>query len=237
MFDPVSYHVAEALNDGRKVEIRAQRRGDREALLAAVERASKETLYHRFLVTKRKFSEQEEHFFIDIDYVNHVALVAETIEDGRAVIIGGCRYVVVEPGRAEVAFSVIDAYQRKGLGAALMRRLAAIGREAGLMEFVADVLTDNAPMMKVFKRSGLAMTTKLEGPVFSVSLNLLPPGKAAFAGPVASTANDIDPCQRSPEPEQQFSSVPASAGSRSGHWEWPLLALFLRRGADPCVRL
>jgi RimJ/RimL family protein N-acetyltransferase len=170
MFDPVSYHVAETLNDGREVEIRAQRPEDREALLVAVSRASKETLYHRFLVTKRNFSEEEQHFFLDIDYVKHVVLVAETIEDGRPVIIGGCRYIVVEPGRAEVAFSVIDAYQKKGLGTALMRRLAAIGREARLTEFFAEVLSDNVPMMKVFKRSGLTMTTKLEGPVFYVSL-------------------------------------------------------------------
>ncbi len=170
MFDPVSYHVAELLNDGSTVEIRAQRPEDREALLAAVKRASAETLYHRFFGVKRDFSEQELHFFLDIDYVNHVALVAEAIEDGRTVIVGGCRYVVVEPGRAEVAFTVIDAYQKKGIGTALMRRLAAIGREAGLMELVADVLSKNTPMMKVFKRSSLAMTTKREGAVFYVSL-------------------------------------------------------------------
>ena len=160
MFDPVSYHVTETLSDGRKVDIRAQRPEDREALLAAVERASSETLYHRFFAAKRAFSEQEEHFFLDIDFVNHVALVAEAIEDGRPAIVGGCRYVVVEPGRAEVAFSVIDAYQKKGLGTALMRLIAAIGREAGLKELVAEVLSDNAPMLKVFERSGLAMTTQ-----------------------------------------------------------------------------
>ncbi len=183
MFDPVSYHVAETLNDGREVKIRAQRPEDREALLVAVSRASKETLYHRFLVTKRNFSEEEQHFFLDIDYVKHVVLVAETVEDGSPVIIGGCRYIVVEPGRAEVAFSVIDAYQKKGVGTALMRRLGAIGREAGLTEFFAEVLSDNAPMMKVFKRSGLATTTKLEGPVFSVSINLLQLGKPRSQAP------------------------------------------------------
>ena len=51
-----------------------------------------------------------------------------------------------------------------------MRRLAAIGREAGLTELVAEVLSANTPMMKVFKRSGLAMTTTREGTVFHVSL-------------------------------------------------------------------
>ena len=170
MFDPVSYHVAELLKDGSRVEIRAQRPSDREALLAAVRRASAKTLYQRFFGVKREFSQQELHFFLDIDYVSHVALVAEAIEDGRTVIVGGGRYVIVELGRAEVAFTVIDPYQKRGIGTALMRRLAAIGREASLAELVAEVLSDNTPMMKVFKRSGLAMTTKREGTVYCVSL-------------------------------------------------------------------
>ena len=178
MFDPASYHVTETLNDGRKVEIRAQRPDDREGLRAAFHRASTETLYHRFFAAKHEFSEKEAHFFLDIDFVNHVALVAVATENGRPAIIGGCRYVVVEPGCAEVAFSVIDEYQKKGLGTALMRRLAAIGREAGLKELVAEVLSDNAPMLKVFERSGLAMTAKHEGTVVHVSMRY-----AAPAGP------------------------------------------------------
>ncbi len=177
MFDPVSYHVTETLSDGRKVDIRAQRPADREALLAAVQRASSETLYHRFFAAKRAFSEDEKHFFLDIDFVNHVALVVEAIENGRPAIVGGCRYVLVGPGKAEVAFSVIDAYQKMGLGTALMGRIAAIGREAGLKELVAEVLSDNTAMLKVFERSGLAMTTKREGTVVHVSLSTAKPEK------------------------------------------------------------
>jgi RimJ/RimL family protein N-acetyltransferase len=170
LFDPAAFHVTETLRDGRRVMIRAQRPDDREELLAAVQRASTETLYHRFFAVKREFSSEEAHFFLDIDFVNHVALVAEAVEDGRRVIVGGCRYVVVEPGRAEVAFSVIDAYQKLGLGTALMHHIAAIGREAGLQELVADVLSDNAPMLKVFERSGLRLTSTREGSVVHVSL-------------------------------------------------------------------
>jgi RimJ/RimL family protein N-acetyltransferase len=170
MFEAASYHVIETLNDGRKVKIRAQQPEDRKALLAAVQRASMETMYHRFLAAKRELSEQEEHFFLDIDFVNHVVLVAETTEEGRPVIVGGCRYIVIEPGKAEVAFSVIDAYQKKGLGSALMRHIAAISREAGVEELVAEVLSDNAPMLKVFERSGLAVTSKREGSVVHASM-------------------------------------------------------------------
>jgi GNAT superfamily N-acetyltransferase len=127
-FEPANYHIIDTPNDGCEVEIRAQRPEDRRALLAAVQRASTETMYRRFLVAKRELSEQDEHFFLDVDFVNHVVLVAEATEDERPVIVGGCRYIVIEPGKAEVAFSVIDAYQKKGLGGALMRHIAAIWR-------------------------------------------------------------------------------------------------------------
>ena len=119
---------------------------------------------------KREFSEKEAHYFLDIDFVKHVALIALANEDGRPTLIGGGRLVVVGPDRAEVSFAVIDEYQGKGIGSALMRHIAAIGREMGLKELVAEVLADNAPMLKVFERSGLAMTTKHEGSVVHVTL-------------------------------------------------------------------
>jgi RimJ/RimL family protein N-acetyltransferase len=181
VFDPGTFHATETLSDGRKVEIRAQRPEDRQGLRTAIGRKSPQSSYHRFFAVKREFSEKEAHFFLDIDFVNHVALVAEATEDGRPAIVGGCRYIVIAPARAEVAFSVIDAYQGKGLGTALMRHLAAIGREAGIEEFVAEVLSDNAPMLKVFERSGLALTTRREGTVVHVSMRYQGPAEAGAA--------------------------------------------------------
>ena len=91
-------------------------------------------------------------------------------EDGHPTLIGGGRYIVVEPGKAEAAFALIDEYQAKGIGSALLRHLAAIGREAGLRELVAKVLSDNLPMLRVFERSGLATNTRREGAAIHVTL-------------------------------------------------------------------
>ena len=55
--------------------------------------------------TSRK--RKSEHF-LDIDFVNHVALVAVTDENGKHAIVGAGRYVVIQPGQAEVAFGVVD---------------------------------------------------------------------------------------------------------------------------------
>jgi RimJ/RimL family protein N-acetyltransferase len=165
-----NYSATETLRDGRTITIRAQRPEDLDGWRAALARTSAETLHFRFFAVKREVSEKEAHYFLDIDFVKHVALVAVSNEDGRPTLIGGGRYYVVEPGKAEIAFGLIDEYQGRGIGSALIRHLATIGREAGLRELVAEVLSDNLPMLKVFQRSGLAMNARREGPVVHVSL-------------------------------------------------------------------
>jgi GNAT superfamily N-acetyltransferase len=170
MIDVANYSATETLRDGRTVEIRAQRSDDREGMQVAIARSSAGSLYRRFLAVRREFSQKETDYFLDIDFVKHVALVAVANDGGQPTIVGGGRYVVVRPGQAEVAFAIVDAYQGLGIGSALMRHLAILGREAGLREFTAEVLSENVPMLNVFERSGLTMNTRREGPVVHVTL-------------------------------------------------------------------
>src|SRR6478672_6858403 len=170
MSDAANYSATETLRDGRTVEIRAQRSQDREGMHAAIARSSSGSLYRRFFAVRREFSEKEADYFLDIDFVNHVALVAVANDAGQPTIVGGGRYVVVQPGQAEVAFAIVDAYQGLGIGSALMRHLATLGRDAGLRELIAEVVAENAPMLNVFERSGLTMNTRREGPVVHVTL-------------------------------------------------------------------
>jgi len=163
------YSAIETLRNGEGIEIRALRPGDRTDLLAAVERTSAQSLYRRFFGAKRSFSEQEIAFFVNVDFVKHVALVA--VPQNGSIVAGG-RYVVFEPGRAEVAFAVIDDYQGRGIGQILLRHLAAIACDAGLVEFTAEVLSGNAAMLKVFEKGGLPLATKHESGVVHVALQL-----------------------------------------------------------------
>jgi RimJ/RimL family protein N-acetyltransferase len=98
-----------------------------------------------------------------------VALVAVVEEDGRPVVGGGARYIVVQSRKAEVAFALVDAYQGRGIGRALLHHLAAI---AGLEELIAEILPDNIPMLKVLEKSGFPMRAKREAQVVHVSLRL-----------------------------------------------------------------
>jgi RimJ/RimL family protein N-acetyltransferase len=148
------YSAMQRLRDGRTIEIRALRPDDRQDMLAAIGRTSSQSLQRRFFVPKRGFSETELAFFMNIDFDNHVALVAQIDEDGRPSIVGGGRYIVVEAGRAEIAFVVVDAYQGQGIGSALMRHLSHLARDAGLKGLIAEVLPENTAMLKVFSKFG-----------------------------------------------------------------------------------
>jgi GNAT superfamily N-acetyltransferase len=172
MSDASTYQATETLRDGRHVVIRAFKPDDRTGLLAAVDRSSPDSLYRRFFTVKRRFSAKEIDFFTNVDFVEHVALVAVVQEDARPTIVGGGRYVVVAPGKAEVAFAVIDQYQGQGIGAALMRHLGGIAGRAAIKELIAEVLPENIPMQKVFEKSGYRVSIQHDPEVVHVSLQL-----------------------------------------------------------------
>ncbi|KWV60454.1 GCN5 family acetyltransferase [Bradyrhizobium macuxiense] len=175
MSDAAHYTVTEPVRDGASVIIRALRPEDEADMLAALERTSAESRHRRFFVMKRDFSEKERTFFMNVDFKEHVALVAVVTEHGRPVIIGGGRYVVFEPGRAEMAFVVVDGWQGRGVGSLLMRHLARIARQAGLEELVADVLPENAAMLKVFSKAGLTPGARHDPQTVRLALQLARP--------------------------------------------------------------
>jgi RimJ/RimL family protein N-acetyltransferase len=166
------YSAHYRLRDGRRIEIRALQRDDRSSLISAVEGSSDQSIYRRFFGARRHFTEQEISFFLDIDFVSHVALVAVVENDGQSQIAGGGRYIVVQPGQAEIAFIVVDQYQGQGLGTALMKHVGILACNAGVRELIAEVLPENVTMLKVFRSSGYPVSTTREPGVMRVRLQL-----------------------------------------------------------------
>lgn len=172
MSNAASYLAADKLRDGRAVEIRAYRPQDREALMVAAGQVGPRSRYLRFFTVKQNFSEREREFFLNVDFDRHVALVAFMAAAGGKLLVGAGRYVGMDKGRAEVAFTVIDRYQGLGIGTVLMRHLTIVAREAGLNELIAEVLPENKSMLHVFERSGLPMRIVSESDVVHVTLQL-----------------------------------------------------------------
>jgi GNAT superfamily N-acetyltransferase len=170
--DAASYSAVETLRNGCPVEIRALRPGDRDDFVAAARSIGALSLYRRFFALKREFSEKETAFFVNVDFINHVALVAVFGGENRPKIGGGGRYVLVKPWEAEVAFAVVDQYQGQGLGSALMHHLGVIARASGLRTLVAEVLSENIAMLKVFEASGFPLSAEREHNIVHIALHL-----------------------------------------------------------------
>jgi RimJ/RimL family protein N-acetyltransferase len=173
--DPRNYIAKEFLRDGTDVTIRAIRPEDRTKLLEAFKELDRDSVYRRFFSPKKELTDGELKTLTEVDFANVVALVASVKTNKGDMLIGGGRYAVDNPKNprgAELAFLTAEAYRGRGLAGILLKHLSRLAKDAGLQRFEADVLAQNAPMLAVFNRSGLALQQKQDGSVMHVTLSL-----------------------------------------------------------------
>jgi nucleotide-binding universal stress UspA family protein/GNAT superfamily N-acetyltransferase len=145
------------LRDGARVRLRPIVPEDKAPLAASFERLSEQSRYRRFLTTKSKLSAAELAYLVDeVDHSDHEAIVA--LEPATGSILGIARYVRSkdDPQAAEVAVTVADDWQRRGLGRALLDRLTYRARREGVRRFSALVLGENRPALGLFAGFGEA---------------------------------------------------------------------------------
>lgn len=106
---------------------------DKVYLEAGLPLLSPESRYNRFFRPVQALSASELRFFTEVDQQSHVAWGMHTAEE-RPLGIGVGRYVHLpeQPGTAEFAITVIDPYQRRGIGSHLLDLLLALARQQGL---------------------------------------------------------------------------------------------------------
>lgn len=161
--------VQETLDDGTAVTIRAVRPDDKARIVKAFLALEPHSIYARFFYAKTELSEQELRQLTEIDYISAVVLLATIGTSPHETVIGLGRYAAT--GRsAEIAFVVEEDYAGRGIAKRLLQHLTHIAQENGVAKFEADVLGDNAPMLAVFRHSGLTMTTTHSDGVTHVTL-------------------------------------------------------------------
>ena len=166
-----------ALRDGSSVRIRQGHRADRDLLLRGFKRLSPESRYRRFLAPMPELSEPMVRYLTEIDHHNHEAMIALDEQSGEG--IGVARYVrnPDRPEVAELAVTVIDDWQQRGVGTLLLEVISARAREEGITTFTALMLAANQEMMDLLKEldpmrivDREAGTVEIEVPIPSVGL-------------------------------------------------------------------
>jgi acetyltransferase len=146
------------LRSRQRVIVRALRPDDGPGLAEAFGQLSETSRYRRFFAVKPHLSEQSLAYLTDIDHHDHEALVA--VVPGSGQLAGVARFIrdPRELEQAEVAVTVIDSWQRRGLGTVLLRELAQRAAQEGIRYFTAEILADNRPMLTLAHRLGPAET-------------------------------------------------------------------------------
>ena len=156
MLTPVGRPADVLLRDGSVASIRPAVEADVVALGELHDRIGPDSLRLRFFSASRVAAQS---------YVEHLTrspdvlvLVAEW--DGRLVAVATAE--PMDPTTSEVSFLVDDACHGLGLGSLLLEHLAAAGRERGIHRFVAEVLSENRPMIDVLTDAGFAIVRRTE---------------------------------------------------------------------------
>ena len=162
------------LSGGTRVHVRPIVPEDEPLLIEAVAAMSERTVYFRFFSPLKRLPDALAHRLAVVDYNDRFALVATTHKPGsRERIVGVARYDrAAKTDVAETAVAVIDEFQRRGLGGALLAILAKVARDQGIKTFTLIVLPENQQMLGLLRKMGWIHHAKLTGGVYEISFDL-----------------------------------------------------------------
>ena len=175
------------LRDGTRVQVRVARPDDRDRIVAAFNELEPDSVYTRFFSMRKELTAAELDRLTSTDFTHFAGLLAVVNQGADETVIGGASYTALPTTNdtlaAEVAFTIEEDYQGQGLAGQLFAMLADIARQHGIQRFEAEVLAGNAPMLKVFERSGLPLAKTRDAGVTHIVMDLAhtgpEPGAAA----------------------------------------------------------
>jgi GNAT superfamily N-acetyltransferase len=146
---------------------------DSEQLRTGFAKLSPRSRYRRFFSASTRLGAAQLEALTSVDEVNHVALCAGVIGGPTWEGAGIARFIRPEPeaSEAEVALTVIDKYQGRGLGTLLFQLLVQEAWERGITHFTGQLLPDNQLMLRILRRFSIE-SELLAGPVLSFRMPL-----------------------------------------------------------------
>jgi nucleotide-binding universal stress UspA family protein len=148
------------LRDGSRVLLRPIEADDKQLLADAFRRLSDDSRYRRFFAPVDELSAAQLKYLTEVDHHDHEAIIALDTTNGEA--LGVARYIRTEPETevAEVAVTVVDDWHGRGLGSALLQRLANRARREGVRQFTALVQADNLSVLGLLEGVGVTRRSR-----------------------------------------------------------------------------
>ena len=155
--------VVRAAN-GTRITVRPTLPQDAELHRLFFRSLSAKSRYCRFMTRLAELPEALAERFTNIDYSNHLALIAEVFVGGHEIMIGEARYIADERDRTtcEFAIAVADDWQGSGIARALIERLEREAAASGFRHMVGDALISNEAMLRFARRACFTVTPNLE---------------------------------------------------------------------------
>ncbi len=166
---PPAFHFV--LGHETRALVRPIRPSDLATLVSGYAHLSPQSRHLRFFAQASELSAKQLDFLTHPDHRSHEAWGALDLKYAAPTGIGVARYVSLpeRPGVAEVALTVVDAYQRIGAGSLLHACLHLTASRHGYQTFWYDVLWENSGFLRYLKSLGGKMVG-LESGVASIEM-------------------------------------------------------------------
>jgi len=160
------------LPDGAEIVIRPVEADDAPLLRLTLEHLSALSRYRRFREPVDHFTPSELDELTHADHRTREALVALDPGAGEGIGIAGYVRDAHDPKGAEVTYLVTDAWQSRGVGTALLERLAARARAVGLERFTATTLVGSEDARRLLAHVADPVSEHREGGIVEVTAQL-----------------------------------------------------------------
>ncbi|MBI5971470.1 MAG: GNAT family N-acetyltransferase [Deltaproteobacteria bacterium] len=170
-------HIEAVMRNGLIVRIRPIRPSDKKMLEGFFYRMTPLTRYYRFHYAKERITEEDLILLTEVTPPERFAYVAVagTGEDERITGVGRWDMTASSAAQsvsAEIAFTVEDQTQIKGIGTILLEELVRAALGFSISRFIARVLPENTRMLEVFEESGFKFSKRMEESLYVIDVDL-----------------------------------------------------------------